>query len=118
MLFAVKDFKNVSVSLSSQTWFKKLLDPIFGHPEIKPYLSKIKLAIKNPDFVYQSQRDSRSKLFYKAKIGKGKFLDCYLVVVIKYVKEPSGLTGYVSTVMFNRLLPKKDQLIWQKKASF
>ncbi len=118
MLFKAKDFQNVPVFLSKETWFKKLLDPIFGHPEVKPYLPKIKLTIKNPDFVYQSQRDSRSKLLYKAKVGKGKFLDCYLVVVIKYVKELSGLTGYVSTVMFNRLLSKKGKLIWQKKVSF
>ena len=98
MLFTVKDFQKIPVSLSKETWFKKLLHPIFGHPEIEPYFSKIKSVVKKPDFVFQSVRDPRSKLFYKAKIGKGRFLDCYLVIVVKYVKEQSGLQGHISTI--------------------
>lgn len=117
MLFTVKDFQDVSVVLSEDTWFKKLLNPIFGHPEVESYLSQLKKIIRKPDFVYQSRRDPRSKLFYKANISKGKFLDCWLVVVVKYLQEQSGMHGYVSTVMFNRLLPKKGKLIWQRKVS-
>lgn len=115
MLFTVKDYQNRVVSLSKDSWFKKLLHPIFGHPETEPYFSKIKTVIAKPDIVYQSKRDIRSELFYKAKVGKGKFIDCYLVVVVKYVMEEEKIRGYVSTVMFNRMLPKAGETIWQKK---
>lgn len=117
MLFTVKDYQGNLVSLSEKVWFKKLLDPMFGHPEVKSYLPEIKLTVRGPDFVYWSRRDPRSKLFYKAKVAKDKFLDCYLVVVVKYVQEADGLQGYISTVMFNRSLPKKGKLIWQKEVS-
>lgn len=102
--------------LSDDTWFHKLLDPVFGHPETKPYKTAMKAAIRNPEYVYASVRDSRSKLFF-AKLDKGAFSGYFLVVVVKYVKEQTGMVGYVSTAMINRLLPKHNTLLWQHKAS-
>lgn len=114
MVFKVIDYKGLSVTLSNDTWSKKLIDPIFGHPEVKPFLSQIKTAIKEPDFVYQSVRDPRSKLFF-FKIKRGSFASYFLVVVVKYIKENSKTVGYVSTAMINRGLPKTSELIWERK---
>lgn len=116
MVFRVKDYNGVYVTLSEETWFKKLQDPIFGHPEVKPFLSQIKSAIKYPAFVYQSIRDPRSKLLF-TEITKGIFASYFLLVVVKYVKERGKIVGYVSTVMINRKLAVKSQLIWERKVS-
>lgn len=99
--FKILDYNQIPIILTKETWYKKLLDPIFGHPEIKPYLTQIKFVITNPDYVYQSIRDPRSKLFF-AKIKRGNFASYFLVIVVKYVKEQEKVTGYVSTVMINR----------------
>ena len=114
MIFKVLDYNQIPVILSKDTWYKKLLDPIFGHPEIKTYLVQIKFAIRNPDYVYASIFDYRSKLFIR-KITNGKFASYFLVVVIKYVKEQNKTIGYVSTVMINRKLPKANQPLWERK---
>ena len=96
MIFKTYDYSNVTVILSSQTWYDKLLHPIFGHPEIKPFRKRLKTAITNPDYVYLSLRDPRSKLFF-SKISQGKFSNYYLAVVVKYVKEQHKIIGYVVT---------------------
>lgn len=116
MLIKVNDYQITPVILLKNTWINKLLHPIFGHPEVKPFLSEIKKTIEDPDFVYQSTRDPRSKLLI-TKISKGIFSSHFLVVVIKYIKERDKIFGYVSTVMINRKLPKTSKLIWERKIS-
>lgn len=116
MILQVHDYSQTLVILSKTTWHNKLLDPIFGHPEVQPMLVQIKKTITKPDFVFQSIRDPRSKLFI-TKITHGEFISYFLVVVVKYVKEQNKNIGYVSTVMINRKLPKTNKLIWEKKVS-
>jgi len=116
MLFKVRDYHGIPVILTKENWYKKILDPIFGHPEVKHHLSKIKKTIDRPDFVYQSVRDPRSKLFLTG-FASGDFATHYLAVVVKYVKEQGKPVGYISTVMINRKLPKQSQLLWQKRQS-
>lgn len=114
VMFTTLDKDGIPVSLTKEVWFNKLLDPVKGHPEVKNYLSGIKLAIEDPDFIYQSMRDERSKLFYKTGLTTNKYENCYILVVIKYVKEPSGIHGYVSTVMLTNRLKKGGKLLWEK----
>ena len=38
MIFKVKDYHNVPVILTKTAWYKKILNPIFGHPEVKKFL--------------------------------------------------------------------------------
>lgn len=114
MIFKVKDYQNIPVILSKNTWYKKLLDPVFGHPEIKPFLLEIKETISNPQYVFQSIRDPRSKLLI-AIIQSGNFSSYFLVVVIKYIKDDELTIGYISTVMINRKLPKYSIKLWERK---
>lgn len=114
MLFKVGDYENVPVILTKDTWYIKLLDPVFGHPEVKPYLKEIKNTIKYPNFVFQSIRDPRSKLLF-LEITDEIYPSHFLVVVVKYVKKNDKITGYVSTVMINRKLPRESKLLWERK---
>lgn len=116
MLFRTVDHHRIPIVLTRSTWFEKILHPLFGHPEVKPYEEEIKHTIAHPDNVYQSIRDPRSTLhFYK--MPTGEFASYFLVVVIKYIQEQETTVGYVSTVMINKRLPKASQLLWQRKIS-
>lgn len=84
---------------------------------MKDYLSGIRLAVQDPDFVYQSVRDPRSKLFYRAGLTSGKYQDCYVLAVAKYVQEAGGLHGYVSTAMLTDHIKKRGGLLWQKSTN-
>ena len=72
MIFTVKDYLGIPVNLSEATWYDKILDPIFGHPEVKPYLQEISSTVSAPEFVFASVRDARSKLFFR-KLTRGIF---------------------------------------------
>ena len=113
-MFTVLDRDGISVTLTRTTWFEKLLDPSKGHPEVAPYLPQIQQTIQDPDFIYQSVRDPRSKLFYRSGLTSGKFSRCYILAVVKYVQEPERLHGYVSTVMLTDHIKKAGGLLWQR----
>lgn len=113
-MFNILDKDGIPVTLTSETWYEKLLDETIGHPEVKNYLEQIKFTIQYPDFIYQSSRDERSKLLYKKGLTTGKYKDCYLLVVVKYVQESSGLHGYVSTVMLTNHIKKRGGLLWKR----
>lgn len=113
-MFTVPDKDGIPVSFTKEVWFDKLLDPKRGHPEVKSYLSEIKSAISAPDFVFQSSRDKRTKLLYKGGLTSGKFKDCYIMVVVKYIEEHEHSHGYVSTVMLTTHIKKGGGLLWKR----
>ena len=117
LMFKIKDYSGTKVTLTKETWFKKLLDPVIGHLEVKPYLAEIGKTISAPDFVYQSKRDPRSKIFYKAGLTRGKFAKCLITVVVKYVREKGKVQGFVSTTLLTTNLPRKGKLLWERKVS-
>lgn len=45
MLFTVLDYNNTQVILVEQTWIQKILDTVFGHPEVKPYTFPVSAAV-------------------------------------------------------------------------
>lgn len=116
-MFKIEDYSGTKVTLTKETWFKKLLDPVIGHLEVKSYLAEIGKTISAPDFVYQSKRDSRSKIFYKAWLTRGKFAKCFITVVVKYVAEKGKVQGFVSTTLLTTKLPRKGKLLWERKVS-
>jgi len=110
-VLTVQDKDGTPVTLTRETWYDKLLNPTGGHPEMKDYFSEIQLAIQDPDFIYQSVRDPRSKLLYKAGLTSGRYQHCYVLVVVKYVQEPTGLYGYVSTAMLTDHIKRRGGLL-------
>lgn len=113
-MFTIPDKDEILVSLTKEVWLNKLLDSKRGHPEVKDFLSEIKSTISNPDFIFQSSRDERTKLLYKGGLTSGKFMDCYILVVVKYIKEHDHLRGYVSTVMLTNHVKKGGGLLWKR----
>ncbi len=113
-MFTIPDKDGIPVSLTKEVWFNKLLDSRRGHPEVKDYLSGIRSTINDPDFIFQSSRDERSKLLYKGSLTSSRFKDCYILVVVKYTKEHDLLHGYVSTVMLTNHIKKGGGLLWRR----
>jgi len=115
-IFETKDYQGTTVYLSKNTWnIKAGADKLGSHPEIDAYIYDIKFTIETPDLVFQSQRDTRSRLFYSLNVGRGDFLGKHLVVVIKYIEEKIGLKGYVSTMYLSRSIYSKGVLLWSNK---
>ena len=71
-MFTIPDKDGIPVSLTKEVWFNKLLDSRRSHPEVKDYLSGIRSTINDPDFIFQSSRDERSKLLYKGSLTSSR----------------------------------------------
>lgn len=112
-VFQTLDFTNTPVVLSRRTWLAKAGNGEPGdHPEIRDYLEDVRLAIAEPDYVFQSTRDWRSRLFYRLSAGRGTFAGKHLVVVVKYVIAPAGTQGYVSTLYLSRTIYARGEQLW------
>ncbi|MBI4677296.1 MAG: hypothetical protein HY748_06910 [Elusimicrobia bacterium] len=116
-VFQVEDYEGVPVALERAVWEDKILHPVLGHPEVREYLQEIRLTIQSPEAVYPSRRDPRSRLFYRSDLTRGEFKDYWLVVVVKYVREPSGSKGYVSTAFISRSLKKRSEKLWPRSTN-
>ena len=69
-VFETVDYSNTPVVLSRATWRAKAGNAGPGeHPEVRDYLEDARLTIEKPDFVFQSTRDKRSRLFYRLSAG-------------------------------------------------
>ncbi|ETR69896.1 MAG: hypothetical protein OMM_09208 [Candidatus Magnetoglobus multicellularis str. Araruama] len=111
-IFQVQDYNSTTVKLSKLTWQTKAGNGNIGsHPEIKEYLDAIINTIQIPDIVFESSKDTRSKLFYKLNAGKELFENKHLVVVVKYVME-NELIGYVSTLYLSRSVYTRGTILW------
>jgi len=114
-LFDEDDYAGTSVALASEVWEKKLLSPApTGHPEVAQYLEDVRLAISQPDIVFQSTRRQDSRLFYRLDVGKKHHKGLHIVVVVKYVQEHERLRGYVSTVYLARKVYSRGIILWKK----
>jgi hypothetical protein len=113
LVFETVDYSNTSVVLSWATWRAKAGNAGPGeHPEIRAYLDDVRLTIEQPDFVFQSTRDARCRLFYRLSVGRGPFVGKHLVVVVKYVVEQTGERGYVSTLYLSRTVYARGEQLW------
>jgi hypothetical protein len=98
-VFETTDYEDTSVVLSRSMWHAKAGNDTAGtHPEIRDYLEEVQAVIRSPDLVFQSTRDTRSRVFYHLHAGRGDFAGKPLVVIVKYAQQPDGRWGYVSTV--------------------
>ena len=115
LVFETVDYSNTPVVLSAATWRAKAGNTEPGeHPEVRDYLEDVRLTIEKPDFVFQSTRDKRSRLFYRLSVGLGRFAGKHLVVVVKYVAEPTGERGYVRTMYLSRTVYARGEQLWPR----
>lgn len=114
-VFETVDYGGTPVILSWATWRAKAGNNEPGeHPEIRDYLEDVQVTIQKPDLVFQSTRDPRSRLFYRLSVGRGRFAGKHLVVVVKYVAEPTGVRGYVSTLYLSRTVYAGGKQLWPR----
>ena len=113
-IWTTEDYEGVEVALGHSVWHDKILHPIRGHLEVKDYLDGMRLSVHSPEAVFASIRDPRSKLFYRSGLTTGRFARYWLVVVVKYVREPQGEMGYVSTAFISRDLKKRGEKLWPR----
>ncbi len=118
LIFEIDDYEGTPVVLSQATWHSKAGNDESGdHPEIRGYLEEIADAIRNPDLVFQSTRDERSRIFYRLNVGRGEFAGKNVVVIVKYVSEQQGVRGYVSTIYLSRSVYSRGARLWPRGAS-
>ncbi len=114
-IFELLDYEGAHVVLSRVTWQAKAGNGEPGiHPEIRDYLEDIQDAIKAPALVFQSARDERSRVFYRIGAGRDDFAGKHIVVIVKYVQEPTGRRGYVSTIYLSRSIYSRGVQLWPK----
>ena len=114
-IFETNDYEGIPVLLTQATWLVKAGDGEPGsHPEVREYVDDIRAAVESPDLVFRSTRDERSRIFYRLGVGRGDFVGRHLAVVVKYVSEPTGLRGYVSTMYLTRSVYSRGALLWAK----
>lgn len=114
-VFETIDYGGTSVVLTRATWQAKAGNDEPGeHPEISDYLEETRITIERPDLVFQSTRDPRSRLFYRLSVGRGRFAGKHLVVVVKYLTEPTGERGYVSTMYLSRTVYARGEQVWPR----
>lgn len=114
-VFETTDYEGTPVMLSRVTWQTKVGNDEPGtHPEIQGYLEDVRAAIESPDLVFRSIRDERSSIFYRLRVGRGDFAGKHLVVVVKYIQEPGGRRGYVSTVYLSRAVYAQGAVLWPR----
>jgi hypothetical protein len=94
-----------------------LTDVLGTHPEIRAYLEDVEAAIASPDLVFPSIRDTRTRLFYRLRVGRGDFDGKHLVLVVKYVQQVEGQRGYVSTIYLSRAVYAQGVLLWSRTAN-
>ncbi len=113
LVFTTVDYSHTPVVLSWATWRAKAGNAAPGeHPEIRDYLEDARLTIERPDFVFQSTRAARCRLFYRLSVGRGSFVGKHLVIVVKYVMEPEGERGYISTLYLSRTVYARGAQLW------
>ena len=115
MVFEALDYEGTPVILSQTTWRVKAGNDEPGeHPEVRDYLEEIRLTIRKPDLVFQSPRDERSRVFYRLDVGRERFIGKHLVIIVKYVMEPQGMCGYISTIYLSRAIYARGGQLWPK----
>ncbi len=85
---------------------KRLQLIINKHPEIEPYINRIKYILSHPDIVKRSKRNSDTFLYYRfyKDVYQGKFL----LVVARTKDNPILSTFFVT----DRI--KEGEIIWKK----
>ena len=107
-MFSCKDPLGNFITLTSKCWFNHILKE---HPIMGQFLSRVKITIGNPDYIYQSKIDSNCHIHFKRN-SHTKYGSFFILVVIE--KNKYKPKGYVKTSfpVFN--LKKGGKLIWKR----
>jgi hypothetical protein len=117
ILWAVTDPRGLSVSLAEDVW----PDHVHKHPEIAAYFDEIKLTAQQPDEIYFDPLSSARRkpgtsihLYHKRKLGRGKYKDTLIVVVVKSLEENSERQGFVESALLSDRIMNRLVLEWKQ----
>jgi hypothetical protein len=117
ILWTVTDPRGLTISLAKDVW----LDHVYKHPEIEDYYNEIRLTAQEPDEIYFDPLSSARRQvgtsiysYYRRNLGRGKYTDNLVVVVVKSVQETEEQHGYVQSVLLSDRTMRRLVLEWKK----
>ncbi len=117
LLWTVTDPRGLAISLAEDVWS----DHVHKHPEIADYFEEIKLTTAEPDEIYfdplsSAMRPTGTSVFsyYRRHLGRDKYRDDFVVVIVKSVQERVGLCGFVLSALLSDRVMKRLVLEWKK----
>ena len=109
--------RGLTISLAEDVW----LDHVHKHPEIADYFDAIKFTVQEPDEIYFDPLSSARRqvgalihLYYRRNLGRGKYKDTLIVVVIKSLEEDGVRRGFVESALLSDRVMKRLVLEWKR----
>ena len=99
MIFKAREKFGKQVRLTKERW-NHIID---RHPEIKPHLSKIKIAIQEPEIIIENPYNKNEKYYHKYFKGLKNFL-----IVILETNKKFIITAFIARKR------KKGKISWGK----
>lgn len=117
ILWTVTDPRGLTISLAEDVW----VDHVSKHPEIEVYFDAIRLTAQEPDEIYfdpmsSARRQTGTSIYsyYKRNLGRDKYKDTFVVVVVKSIGENDRQLGYVQSALLSDRVMKRLVLEWKK----
>jgi len=85
------------------------------HPEIQDYIEQIGIAVSDPDVIVNVGQSQVH--LYKFGLGRGRFIGCYICVIIYYREGPLGeVEGRIATSYFTTRVRERGQVLWRRRS--
>jgi len=115
IIFRTKDIiRNAHIIITEERWNNHIIKE---HPEIEPYLNKVKPCIKDPELIKESVNDKFCEIYYKKSgIKSGSFKKFYIACVIYWEirirrKKPIIFRGKLKTAYLTPKI-KEGKILW------
>ena len=109
--FTATDRDGIAVACYHDAWENHIADE---HPEMASQQGAVATTIRDPVFIYQSDRHASRKIFYRPFILSPPYFQSYLRVVIEYRGTGTNRRGTVVTAFPSANIRQGDILIWSK----
>jgi len=117
ILWTITDPRGLTISLTEDVW----REHVHKHPEIAEYFEEVRLTAQEPDEIYFDPLSTARRragtfihLYYKRHLGRGKYQNTLVVVVIKSLTESGGRQGYVESALLSDRIMNRLVLEWKR----
>lgn len=117
ILWTVTDPRGLEISLTDDVW----LSHVRKHPEIVDYFDEIRLTAQEPDEIYFDPLSSVRRQtgvsiysYYKRNLGRAKYKETLVVVIIKSIQENERQRGFLQSALLSDRVMKRLVLEWKK----
>lgn len=102
-VFEVKDWRGRTVRMTRKTYDIH----VERHAEVPEYVQEAQLVVADPDAIYRADV-GRSLHLYRFGLGRGRYANTNLVVVVHYTDDTDQATCLVATYYYRRRLPRLE----------